>query len=600
MLRQDLLNLNYIHRYVVVHDLGHIYRGYLKEVGDKFLILSDVHIVNTNGEDFVDASRPSEEEPIPSDLLINLSSIENVCVPAWASFGAKISEGEQYKEGKEKTLGEELEELGWMNHYIAVSSTSWIYRGYLKEVGDEFLILKDAHAVEEISSVNTKSPDFETSIPSDLLLSSITIENICIPTWASFEAKIKEGGYISVESGSGKKLKRGLEDLGWINRYVAVWSFNWVYRGYLEKVGDEFLILKDAHAVEITGDVNTKAPTAETSIPSDLLITLNSIENICIPTWASFDAKIREGGYNSTGDGNEELTQGLRDLGWINHYVAIWTSGWVYRGYLEKAEDEFLILKDAHAVESTGNANIQSPIAETSIPSDLLITSSSIENICIPTWASFGAKISEGGSNLLPKGDKKTLEQGLKDLGWIKRYISIWATDWVYRGYLEKVAYGFLVLKDVHVVEETGPVDTKTPLKEKPIKDDMFFSVSYIENICIPTWASFNAKIKEGECNIEGDIREAQCFEDLGLVDRQILVLGYDFVYVGNLEKVEEESLLLKDAYSKPLNEAKDFISPTKMVPVSCDLLINLHSIRGIFTPHFKLLHFIPKKVKSN
>ena len=88
--------------------------------------------------------------------------------------------------------------------------------------------------------------------------------------------------------------KEVIESLGWVHRYVAVWSFGWVYRGYLEMVGDQVLVLQDVHAVEETGPADTDKAKQETFVPSKMVINLDSIENICIPTWASYEAKINQ------------------------------------------------------------------------------------------------------------------------------------------------------------------------------------------------------------------------------------------------------------------------------------------------------------------
>jgi len=88
--------------------------------------------------------------------------------------------------------------------------------------------------------------------------------------------------------------KEVLQELKWVHRYIAVWTFGWVYRGYLREVGDQVLVLEDASAVEETGPADTESPKQETPIPSKVIISLDSIENICIPTWASYNAKINE------------------------------------------------------------------------------------------------------------------------------------------------------------------------------------------------------------------------------------------------------------------------------------------------------------------
>ena len=88
--------------------------------------------------------------------------------------------------------------------------------------------------------------------------------------------------------------KNYFEQLGWVRRYVAIWTFGWVYRGFVEEVGDQALVLNDASAVEETGPANEEKPKQETPIPSRVLIALDSIENVCIPTWASYNGKFDE------------------------------------------------------------------------------------------------------------------------------------------------------------------------------------------------------------------------------------------------------------------------------------------------------------------
>ena len=85
--------------------------------------------------------------------------------------------------------------------------------------------------------------------------------------------------------------KEMIEELGWLNRYVAVWTFGWVYRGYLSKVGDQALVLQDVHTVDVGREFSLEAM-QETAIPSAVLLSLDSIEQICIPCWASHNAKI--------------------------------------------------------------------------------------------------------------------------------------------------------------------------------------------------------------------------------------------------------------------------------------------------------------------
>jgi hypothetical protein len=88
--------------------------------------------------------------------------------------------------------------------------------------------------------------------------------------------------------------KEFFEELGWARRYVAVWAFGWVYRGFVEKVGDQAILLDDVCAVEETGPATDEKPKQETPVPSKMLISFDAVENVCIPTWASYNAKIKE------------------------------------------------------------------------------------------------------------------------------------------------------------------------------------------------------------------------------------------------------------------------------------------------------------------
>ena len=88
--------------------------------------------------------------------------------------------------------------------------------------------------------------------------------------------------------------KELMEKYGFVRRYVAVWAFGWVYRGFVVEVSDQAIVLDDVHAVEETGPADTEAPKKETKVPSKMMVSLDAVENICCPTWSSYQATIDE------------------------------------------------------------------------------------------------------------------------------------------------------------------------------------------------------------------------------------------------------------------------------------------------------------------
>lgn len=74
--------------------------------------------------------------------------------------------------------------MRYMHEPIAILCVRYWYRGIVKEVGDNYVILGDPFAVEETGPTTDPEPRFETAIPSDLLISFAAIEIVCQPTWA--------------------------------------------------------------------------------------------------------------------------------------------------------------------------------------------------------------------------------------------------------------------------------------------------------------------------------------------------------------------------------------------------------------------------------
>lgn len=66
------------------------YRGILSKLGDSYLVLSQPFAVEVTG--LATAEETSEEDRIPSDLIISFGAVEIVCQPTWVSHGLDIPE----------------------------------------------------------------------------------------------------------------------------------------------------------------------------------------------------------------------------------------------------------------------------------------------------------------------------------------------------------------------------------------------------------------------------------------------------------------------------------------------------------------------------
>ncbi len=74
-----------------------------------------------------------------------------------------------------------------------------------------------------------------------------------------------------------------------LNMYVgqplAVLCARFNYRGILSVVGDDFLVLAQARAVESSGASSQERPSNEDPIGSSVIISLNAVELIYQPRW---------------------------------------------------------------------------------------------------------------------------------------------------------------------------------------------------------------------------------------------------------------------------------------------------------------------------
>jgi len=182
-------------------------------------------------------------------------------------------------------------------------------------------------------------------------------------------------------------MKEFICEENFLGRYVAVWSWNWVYRGKLCNIDAQTLTLRDPYAVEETGLATDQKVSHETKIPSDLIINLDSIEQICIPTWAANNAKLDESNENCSINGRL-WKDVLKDEKWDDRYIAVWGFNWIYRGKVKKVGVQSLVLHDVWAVDETGDAVSENTKHESKIPGSLIVSFEGVEQICIPTWAS--------------------------------------------------------------------------------------------------------------------------------------------------------------------------------------------------------------------
>jgi hypothetical protein len=85
-----------------------------------------------------------------------------------------------------RTLLEAIAEI-YHGKPAAILCARYWYRGVVAEVGKNYIHLTNVRAVEVTGAANTEHPQTEDPVPSDMLISSDAIEQVCQPTWAWFE-----------------------------------------------------------------------------------------------------------------------------------------------------------------------------------------------------------------------------------------------------------------------------------------------------------------------------------------------------------------------------------------------------------------------------
>jgi hypothetical protein len=71
----------------------------------------------------------------------------------------------------------------------------------------------------------------------------------------------------------------------YLGQHLAVLCARFNYRGILSAVGNDFLVLAQARAVESSGDSAQERPSNEDPIGSSVVISLNAVELVYQPNW---------------------------------------------------------------------------------------------------------------------------------------------------------------------------------------------------------------------------------------------------------------------------------------------------------------------------
>jgi hypothetical protein len=88
---------------------------------------------------------------------------------------------------------------------IAVLCARYWYRGILKEVGKDHVLLTNPRAVEVTGSASQDHPEREDVIPSDLMIRIDFMEIVCQPSWVYFEMSEKDVKKAEEDRKAGKK-----------------------------------------------------------------------------------------------------------------------------------------------------------------------------------------------------------------------------------------------------------------------------------------------------------------------------------------------------------------------------------------------------------
>jgi hypothetical protein len=97
-------------------------------------------------------------------------------------------------------------------------------------------------------------------------------------------AKKVSNDLVAVEKTKAMVMKDALQM--YIGQPLAILCARFNYRGILSVVGEDFVVLAKARAVESSGASSQERPSNEDSIGSSVIISLNACELIYQPNWA--------------------------------------------------------------------------------------------------------------------------------------------------------------------------------------------------------------------------------------------------------------------------------------------------------------------------
>jgi hypothetical protein len=75
----------------------------------------------------------------------------------------------------------------YLGQPIAILCARYWYRGILREVGEDHVLITNPRAVEVTGSAQADRPEREDIIPSDLMVRIDFMEIVCQPTWVYHE-----------------------------------------------------------------------------------------------------------------------------------------------------------------------------------------------------------------------------------------------------------------------------------------------------------------------------------------------------------------------------------------------------------------------------
>ena len=94
---------------------------------------------------------------------------------------------------------------------VAILCARYWYRGILKEIGEDHVLLTNPRAVEVTGSAQQDHPEREDIIPSDLMIRIDFMEIVCQPAWVYHEMdkkSIDAAKQMADDVKAGKKIEK--------------------------------------------------------------------------------------------------------------------------------------------------------------------------------------------------------------------------------------------------------------------------------------------------------------------------------------------------------------------------------------------------------